>query len=302
MSKTATIDLTQATPAGIKAEMRVTAGPPPIEHPQALLELAPGEARDSLLAVHGILGSRLPATSLRIYEAGGGSTSFLPLEVLRRAHVTVVDIDADQICNNDYAQETILGDVQVHRFAPDSFDLVICYNVIEHLPDVEAALLRFCKSLKPGGLLFIGAPNPRSLSGVVTKYSPHWFHVWFYRHVRGEKHAGLPGEAPFPTFFHPLVTLPNLEAFANDPRSRADLPEGIREPAFSGDADAQAGAGRPARCRRRRHELPDSGEARRAARRLSRDAAEALNHERNALRNQGWSRPPAGDGLARRSR
>ncbi|MGA7994760.1 MAG: methyltransferase domain-containing protein [Bradyrhizobium sp.] len=214
MSKTATIDLTQAAPARIAADLRVAAAATPLEHPQALLELAPGEARDSLLAVHGILGSRLPAASLRIYEAGGGSTSFLPLEVLRRAHVTVVDIDADQICNNDYAQETILGDVQVHRFAPDSFDLVICYNVIEHLPDVEAALLRFCESLKRGGLMFIGAPNPRSLSGVVTKYSPHWFHVWFYRYVRGEKHAGLPGEAPFPTFFHPLVTLSNLEAFA----------------------------------------------------------------------------------------
>jgi hypothetical protein len=33
--------------------------------------------------------------------------------------------------------------------------------------------------------------------------------------VRGEKHAGLPGCAPFPTLFHPLVTLPNLEAFAD---------------------------------------------------------------------------------------
>ena len=215
MSKTATIDITQAAPAEVPADLRVAAAAAPLDHPQALLELAPGEARDSLLAVHGILGTRLPATRLRIYEAGGGSTSFLPLEVLRRAHVTVVDIDADQICNNDYAQETILGDVQVHRFSPDSFDLVICYNVIEHLPDVEAALLRFCESLKPGGLMFIGAPNPRSLSGIVTKYSPHWFHVWFYRHVRGEKHAGLPGEAPFPTFFHPLVTLSNLEAFAN---------------------------------------------------------------------------------------
>jgi SAM-dependent methyltransferase len=215
VSKTATIDLTHATPAEVTADLRVTAGAAPIEHPQALLELAPGEARDSLLAVHGILSTRLSPTRLRIYEAGGGSTSFLPLEVLRRAHVTVVDIDADQICNNDYAQETILGDVQVHRFAPDSFDLVICYNVIEHLPDVEAALLRFCESLKQGGLMFIGAPNPKSLSGVVTKYSPHWFHVWFYRYVRGEKRAGLPGEAPFPTFFHPLVTLSNLEAFAN---------------------------------------------------------------------------------------
>ena len=215
MSKTATINLTPAGPAKVTADLRVAAGAAPFEHPQALLELASGEARDSLLAVHGILGTALPPTRLRVYEAGGGSTSFLPLEVLRRAHVTVVDIDADQIYNNDYAQETILGDVQIHRFAPESFDLVICYNVIEHLPDVEAALFRFCDSLKRGGLMFIGAPNPKSLSGFATKYSPHWFHVWFYRHIRGEKHAGLPGEAPFPTFFHPLVTLPNLEAFAN---------------------------------------------------------------------------------------
>ncbi len=107
--------------------------------------------------------------------------------MLRRAHVTVVDIDEDQIRNNDYAQETILGDIQTYRFAPDSFDLVICYNVIEHVPDVEAALLGFCQSLKPNGMILIGAPNPASLSGVVTKYSPHWFHVWFYRHVRGDK-------------------------------------------------------------------------------------------------------------------
>ena len=40
-------------------------------------------------------------------------------------------------------------------------------------------------------------------------------HVWFYRHVRGDNKAGLPGHAPFPTLFHPLVTLSNLEAFAS---------------------------------------------------------------------------------------
>ena len=63
-------------------------------------------------------------------------------------------------------------------------------------------------------MILIGAPNPKSLSGVVTKFSPHWFHVWFYRHVRGDKKAGQPGQAPFPTHFHPLVTLSNLQAFA----------------------------------------------------------------------------------------
>jgi SAM-dependent methyltransferase len=185
-------------------------------HPKSLLDLPSGEARESLLAVHGILRAVLPPGKLAVYEAGGGSTSFLPLSVLNRAHVTVVDIDQDQIRNNDYAQEAILGDIQSYRFRPETFDLVICYNVIEHLADVEAALLGFCQSLKQGGLILIGAPNPKSLSGVVTKYSPHWFHVWFYRHVRGDRNAGLPGQAPFPTFFHPLVSLARLEAFARE--------------------------------------------------------------------------------------
>jgi SAM-dependent methyltransferase len=212
MNKNVATDFSYAVPvdaAGARALLQ-----PAAMHPKSLLDLPSGEARESLLAVHGILQAVLPPRKLAIYEAGGGSTSFLPLGVLDRAHVTVVDIDADQIRNNDYAQQTILGDIQTYRFKPETFDLVICYNVIEHLPDVEAALLGFCESLKQGGLILIGAPNPKSLSGVVTKYSPHWFHVWFYRHVRGDKNAGLPGQAPFPTFFHPLVTLANLEAFA----------------------------------------------------------------------------------------
>jgi len=217
VNKTVTIDLAHAALANVTADAPAPAAASPRTpvHPQSLLDLPPGEARQSLLAVHNILGVKLPPTRLAIYEAGGGSTSFLPLDVLRRAHVTVVDIDEDQIRNNDYAQETILDDVQTYRFAPGSFDLVICYNVIEHLADVEAALSGFCESLKQGGLILIGAPNPKSLSGIVTKYSPHWFHVWFYRYVRGDKNAGQPGQAPFPTFFHPLVTLSNLEAFAS---------------------------------------------------------------------------------------
>ncbi len=213
MNRTATTDLRYASSLDAMPQTRTSTALP--AHPQSLLDLPPGEARDSLLTVHGILSAGFAARDrLAIYEAGGGSTSFLPLSLMRRAHVTVVDIDADQIRNNHYAQEKILGDIQTYRFKPGSFDLVICYNVIEHLADTESALLGFCDSLKQDGLLLIGAPNPKSLSGVVTKYTPHWFHVWYYRYVRGDRNAGKPGEAPFPTFFNPLVTLSKLEAFA----------------------------------------------------------------------------------------
>src|SRR6266403_2170045 len=88
---------------------------PATVHPKSLLDLPSGEARESLLAVHGILRAVLPPGKLVIYEAGGGSTSFLPLSVLDRAHVTVVDIDEDQIRNNSYANEVILGDIQSWR-------------------------------------------------------------------------------------------------------------------------------------------------------------------------------------------
>src|SRR6267142_2012029 len=119
MIKTVATDFNTAVPvdgAGARALLQ-----PAAVHPKSLLDLPSGEARESLLAVHGILRAVLPPTKLAIYEAGGGSTSFLPLSVLDRARVTVVDIDEDQIRNNTYAHETILGDIQHYRFEPESF-------------------------------------------------------------------------------------------------------------------------------------------------------------------------------------
>jgi SAM-dependent methyltransferase len=175
--------------------------------------LPAGEAGYSLARVHALLQELLPTGEVAIYEAGGGASSYLPAALLRRARVTVVDIDPTQIANNTYAETRICADLQTHRLPPDSIDLVTSYNVIEHLPDVAGALLRFAEAVRPGGLILIGAPHPRSLSGLVTKYSPHWFHVWFYRHVRGHLRAGEPGEPPFPVHYHPLVLPARLRAF-----------------------------------------------------------------------------------------
>lgn len=137
----------------------------------------------------------------------------MPRSLLARSDVTVVDIDPNQIARCGYAATKCVGDIQTLRFDSPCFDLVVRFNVIEHLPDVEAALRGFSQALHPNGLAFIGAPNPHSLSGVITRWTPHWFHVWFYRNVLRDRNAGTPGYPPFPTVFHPLVSIGRLKAF-----------------------------------------------------------------------------------------
>jgi SAM-dependent methyltransferase len=171
--------------------------------------------RSSLRAVHGVLEKKLPRRNTRVYEAGGGSASFIELKFLEGARITVVDIDEVQLENNRYADHKILGDIQTHAFPPNSFELVVCYNVIEHLTAPDRAIRLFFQALSPGGLLVIGAPNPNSLSGWVTKLTPHWFHVWYYRFILGHKLAGQPGNVPFRTVYHPIVAPAALIGFCH---------------------------------------------------------------------------------------
>lgn len=166
--------------------------------------------KNSLRNVHDLIERHAGNMPLRIYEAGGGSASSIPADVLANAQVTVVDIDETQLQNNKYANTKMLGDIQQQAFPPGSFDLVICFNVIEHLDAPDKAISQFYKALVPGGLLFIGAPNPDSFSGWVTKMTPHWFHVMYYRYVLGYETAGQPGSVPFPTVFHRVINPPAL--------------------------------------------------------------------------------------------
>ncbi len=152
-----------------------------------------------------LLRNRFSGSKIRIYEAGGGSTSYLPPDLLRSADITIVDTDDTQLQNNRYARSKICGDIQVQKFPSATFDLVVCYNVIEHIERPDRAIDNFIEALAPGGLIFIAAPKPDSFSGLVTRYTPHRIHVWFYRAVLGCRDAGRPGNPPFPIVYHPLT-------------------------------------------------------------------------------------------------
>ena len=101
--------------------------------------------------------------------------------------------------------ERIRADLEVHPLPPASFDLVVCWYVLEHLPQPRRALDRMAQSLRPGGLLVLAQPSLLSLKGLVTRLTPHWFHVWVYRHVFGRVNAGLDDNPPFPTYLRRTI-------------------------------------------------------------------------------------------------
>jgi len=170
------------------------------------------EREASLANVEQLLANHFGTRPVAVYEAGGGSTSYIRLAGLNVTRVTVVDIDPQQVARNDFAHETILGDLQTIEFPAESFDLVICYNVIEHLPRLPEAIERMARVVKRSGLVVIGAPMPLSLNGLAARFTPHSMHIWICRHLLKWPDAGKPGCAPFPVAYHRLVDPRALQA------------------------------------------------------------------------------------------
>lgn len=139
---------------------------------------------------------REAGSGYRVLEAGGGSASHLPLPT--DADVTTIDISPEQLEANTYAREKLLGDLQTFDFGRRRYNLVIAWDVLEHLERPQAALERFAEILEPGGRLLVVGPQRYTLKGLVTRLTPHALHVAFYRHFLGSTDAGKPGHPPFP--------------------------------------------------------------------------------------------------------
>lgn len=144
---------------------------------------------------------------LKVLEAGGGSISHLKLPP--DIDLTVIDISQEQLDRNA-AKRKILADLHTVEIEAGCYDLVVCWDVIEHLEAPGVVVEKLARSLKPGGLLLLACPNRNGLSGLVTRLTPHAFHVLVLRHIFGVKTAGMPGHAPFHTVHHRDISLSAL--------------------------------------------------------------------------------------------
>jgi SAM-dependent methyltransferase len=156
-----------------------------------------------VLAVQAVVDAKAPAgRPRRVLEAGCGSLSHL---TLHEDHVTGIDISAAQLARNPALEERIHGDLERYPLPPAAFDLVISWDVLEHLPAPERALANLAQALAPGGLLVLAFPNRSSVKGLVTRLTPHRFHVWAYRRLWGVERAGEDDRAPFKTYLRPAM-------------------------------------------------------------------------------------------------
>jgi SAM-dependent methyltransferase len=101
---------------------------------------------------------RLPARA-RILDAGCGSGRNM-VELARHGTVTGMELSNTSVAlaRERAAGEVIEGSVLEMDFAPDSFDLAVSLDVIEHLDDDLAALRELRRVVAPGGSLLVTVP------------------------------------------------------------------------------------------------------------------------------------------------
>jgi SAM-dependent methyltransferase len=154
---------------------------------------------------------------IRVLEAGCGSgRKSWVFRFPPNAYVVGIDNSQEVLEKNEAVSEKILADIQSDPLRPRDYDLIICFDVLEHLAQPEKALANFAGAIQENGMIVLASPLVNSMKGIITKFTPHWFHVFAYRYLLGDKNAGRPGFGPFPTVLRWSISPASLLRFAQD--------------------------------------------------------------------------------------
>jgi SAM-dependent methyltransferase len=173
----------------------------------------PTELDDPIARLERFVATEFDRADVRdVLDAGCGFS--LPFEFPAGLRFVGLDASPEALAKNTYIESGVVGDVESYRFPEAQFDAVLCWTVLEHLAHPRRAVENMAWALRPGGLLIVGVPNPRSLKGIVTRLTPHRFHVWVYRHLLRYPGAGTPGFGPYPTYLRSEIAPENLQCLA----------------------------------------------------------------------------------------
>lgn len=143
------------------------------------------------LVEHGVrLGARMRVRSLvgglpqgsRVLDIGCGRGVMLRalLDLGHEAHGVEISEDAASGVD-ERAEVHIAPDLADAGFAANSFDAVILWHVLEHLPRPDLTISELRRIIRPGGRLIIAVPNFASRQSKAM--ANHWFHLDLPRHL-----------------------------------------------------------------------------------------------------------------------
>jgi SAM-dependent methyltransferase len=111
--------------------------------------------------------SALPAAKLMVLDVGGRLQPYRELLDGRIQRYVSIDIRRTPLVNVIAAGEGI-------PFAADTFDLILCTQVLEYVPEPKVLLAEIHRVLRPGGALILSAPaaQPRDADEECWRFHP----------------------------------------------------------------------------------------------------------------------------------
>lgn len=123
----------------------------------------------------------LPSTGTRVLEVGVGSGVLVPALTQRYAEYTGTDLTLapglEQLVAAGCRAEFRSADLLAAADLPEShYDAIVCFSVLEHIADCDAAARSLARALAPGGTLVAGYP-------MVNRFIGTAFAMIGFRHI-----------------------------------------------------------------------------------------------------------------------
>ena len=150
--------------------------------------------------------------AIKVLEAGCGSHSNIEMPRNTSSYLVGIDISEEQLRMNSVVNEKIVGDIQSYVLPLSEFDAIVCWWVLEHVLYPEKALDNFLRSMKENGILILAVPNVLSIKGLITKYTPQWFHIWMHRLFW--RFLSVEGFTPFRTYLKFSISPVSIRRYA----------------------------------------------------------------------------------------
>jgi SAM-dependent methyltransferase len=118
-----------------------------------------------------------------LLDLGCGSGSFLEFMKSESWKLFGIEMSAEgaRAAERRSGAQVFVGDILDAPFSVESFDVITCFDVLEHLYDPRRVMSRISEWLKPGGMFYVLVPNIDSAEARV--FGSYWHGLELPRHL-----------------------------------------------------------------------------------------------------------------------